>query len=151
MAKKAAKKKTARRARGAVSEAKAFVAKHEQFTPYVYELEGIPHIGYGTNLGDGLEQWEAEALMLARLRMDHSWLASTYGWYEGLEPRRQAVLLEMAYLLGRRGLRQFRRLLDALRRGRWESAAAQIGDSLMAEQIGAERTRSLMDRMAGES
>ena len=87
---------------------------------------GHLHIGYGHLLtraeGDRLLATDiAVAAETAERVVGSAWAA--------LSQRRRHVLIEMAYMLGDQGLRDFRRMLHALRAGDYARAADEIADS----------------------
>jgi lysozyme len=102
--------------------------------PYQDHL-GVLSIGYGTNIADGLDEEEAEALLIVRVKRDALWLDARYNWYVSLSDLRKQVLIEMCYQLGRGGTIQFQRMIRALREGRFEAAADEILDSKFARQV----------------
>jgi len=59
---------------------------------------------------------------------------------------RQAVLVDMAFNLGRAGLASFQKMRAALALGDFERAAAEMLDSLWARQVG-RRARELAEMM----
>jgi len=115
---------------------------HEGFSGRPYEdATGHLTIGYGRNL-DARPLDEAEGRWL--LERDLSRLEAELErmpLYLSLDPVRRAALLEMAYNLGVRGLAGFRRMLAALARRDWETAAAEALDSRWAKQVGARAER----------
>jgi lysozyme len=66
--------------------------------------------------------------------------------WDKLSPRRQEVLVEMAFQLGGRTLNRFLRLKSAIERGHWVQAEAEMLDSLWAKQT-PRRARTLASRM----
>lgn len=56
--------------------------------------------------------------------------------FDRLSERRQAVLVNMAFNLGRERLSQFRRFRAAVEGEAWIDAAAEMLDSLWARQVG---------------
>ena len=104
-------------------------------------------IGVGRNLDDvGLRQNEIYYLLdndIAAAEDDARALIDTF---DQLTEARKAVLVNMAFNLGRDRLMGFAQMLQAVRNGRWEDAAAAMLDSKWAIQVGARATR-LADAM----
>ena len=55
---------------------------------------------------------------------------------KNLSPARQLVLINMAYNLGVEGLYEFKDMWAAIEAGNFDLAAAEMLDSLWAEQVG---------------
>lgn len=101
-------------------------------------------IGYGHNLdawpvlglsgASHISEERAEALLREDCARIASILDAVIPWWRGLVPARQAVLLNMAFNLGTRGLMYFSRTLEAVRLGKWETARAEMLDSRWAQQ-----------------
>lgn len=111
----------------------------EDFRASVYpDSLGYWTIGYGTLVderkGGGITQAEAEYLLANRL-----WIAEqdceSLPAYLDLSPPRQAVLIEMRFILGAKGIRQFTKMFAALVLQDYEHSAAEILNSRMATQI----------------
>ena len=71
-----------------------------------------------------------------------------FEWWARLSPNRQRAMANMSFNLGRDRLRGFRRLLAALDRDDYRTAAKEMRDSQWAKQTGAraERLAVLMER-----
>lgn len=111
----------------------------EDFRAAVYpDSLGYWTIGYGTLVdarkGGGITKAEAEYLLANRLRIAEQ-ACEDMPAYLDLSPPRQAVLIEMCFILGADGLRKFTRMFSALVRQDYEHAASEILDSVMARQI----------------
>lgn len=93
-------------------------------------------IGIGRNLDDvGITQEEAEYLAendLGRLRQQFD---SAIPWWRSLDHTRQLVLLNMGFNLGCAGLLKFQKMLAAVQRGDYQTAAAEMLDSTWAAQV----------------
>ena len=61
--------------------------------------------------------------------------------FEGLSDTRKAVLVNMAFNLGRSRLGAFQRFRAAVSEGNWDVAAAEMLDSRWAEQVGQRAVR----------
>ena len=69
-------------------------------------------------------------------------LHGRYGvWFDDLDPPRQAVLVELCFMLGLDGFSEFRKMIAAVARDDYESAAAELLDSELFEQVGSRALR----------
>ena len=123
--------------------AKAQLRIDEGVRPKVYfDSLGIPSVGVGRNLRDkGLSMQEIDYLLdndLADAERDARVLVPGF---DRLTERRKAVLLNLAFNLGRGRLAGFKRFLAALEAGAWEQAAAELLDSKWATQVKGRATR----------
>jgi len=93
-------------------------------------ISGNLTIGIGWNLEqnplpdhiiDEMAVW-----MLERMRRE---LTNAHPWILKLDEARQIALLLMAYQMGVGGLLKFRKMLDAIKEGRWEEAEKEALDS----------------------
>ena len=85
-------------------------------------------IGRGTNLEVGFDNDEIQWIELHRIALVANQLAG-YSWYQGLDPYRASVLLDVGYNDGVDGLRTFVHMLAAVGVRDWATAAAQLMDS----------------------
>lgn len=118
----------------------AQLKRHEGLSLVPYRCPaGFLTVGYGHNIDAGsgpdikeddrITETEAEKLLELDLRAVGVSLDSALpGWRKLNEPR-QAVLLNMAFNLGTRGLLGFRKALAAIKAGEWDTAAAEMLDS----------------------
>lgn len=111
----------------------------EGFRGSVYQDSlGYWTIGYGTLVdarkGGGITPAEGEYLLSNRLRIAEQACESMPAYHD-LSPARQAVLIEMCFILGADGLREFKRMFSALVRHEYELAGAEILDSTLAGQV----------------
>ena len=98
----------------------------------------------------GISDDEAEALFAADVAETSTALSRELAWVLDLDPVRRAVLVDMAFNLGLRGLLSFRRALAALKAGDCETCAVEMLDSRWAEQVGRRATRDAWIMRAGE-
>ena len=113
----------------------------ERLKPYT-DTTGHLTIGVGRNLTDmGITAAESEMLLRTDVARTREAVCRAWPWVEQLDPVRQAVVLDMAFNLGVKGLSQFKRTLGLLRNGRWEAAADAMLDSLWAQQVGGRAQR----------
>lgn len=125
--------------------------RDEGFSATVYtDTTGNPTIGYGTNLADGLTTDEAAAILEIRANKATATLLANLPWYGALDPTRQAVLTNMCYNLGWGKLAGFHNMLAAFEARDWETAAAEMLDSLWARQVGERATRLAEQTRTGE-
>lgn len=99
------------------------------------DSEGIWTIGYGRNLEDvGISPSEAETLLendCARARSD----AERFWFFPNLDPVRQLVLLSMIFNMGLPRVQGFHRMIEALGKGDFKTAAEEMRNSLWAAQV----------------
>lgn len=119
------------------------IKQHEGYRPVPYrDSEGNMTIGYGHKITPDevatlthLTVDEASALFtkdfLVALESAEKEFASCWG---RMGPARQGVLLEMIFQMGRRGVAGFKGMRRALDKGDYRKAAAEMVDSLWAEQ-----------------
>jgi lysozyme len=123
------------------------ICHHEGCRLTVYkDTVGVETIGWGRNLRVGLSEEEALFLLkndLARVRRE---LEKALPWFDTLSPVRQAVLQDMAYNLGLRGLLGFKQTLEYIRTGHYEEASKAMVKSKWSKQVGqrAQRLASMM-------
>ena len=109
---------------------------------------GVLTIGYGRNL-DHVGITEAEATLMLRrdvkvAQRDAQELVGP-SWSD-LTAARQAVVINMAFNLGRTRLSQFTKTLNAIRLHHYDTAASEMLNSRWATQVGNRATR-LADAM----
>ena len=129
------------------------VVRHEGWETDPYVLDGLEHICAGLLTGGGAESMtNQECIVAVRDYMldtaipDAMEFVGEYTW-ESLSEGRQAVLAELAMMVGGPRLRQFDRLLEALHSGDWPAAADEIGDSRLPDQVGQARVTALQQKM----
>lgn len=108
------------------------IEKQEGFNPNPYEINGLPHIGYGTLLP--LTEIEAKILLLIRFGLAVMELEKN-GVYQAIKNIQIIQMLShMAYQLGVPKLMKFTDMLRALHEGNYELAERELMDSLLAKQ-----------------
>ena len=115
--------------------------------------EGYLTIGYGRNIEtNGISEAEAEFMLLNDLVACESELKDE-GWYNQLDEVRRAVVLNMAFNLGKPKLMQFKKLIGALSDDDYETASKEmvtgsdgVSPSKWASQVG-KRAYELADQM----
>ena len=113
------------------------IKRHEglRLKPY-RDTEGHLTIGYGRALNIvGISIDEAEA-MLHRDVADVVTKLGRFPWFPYLGEVRGAVLIDMTFNLGWLKLLGFVHFLDAIERGDFETAAAEMLESEWAQQVG---------------
>lgn len=113
------------------------IKRHEGFRRFPYRCTaGKLTIGYGRNLEDvGISEDEAEMLLLNDVERCWEQL-SQFDWFHDLNEARQWALVDMLYNLGFSRFMGFKKMLAALERRDYESAAAEMLDSKWARQVG---------------
>lgn len=118
----------------------AQLKRHEGLSLVPYRCPaGFLTVGYGHNIDAGsgpdikeddrITETEAEKLLELDLRAVGVSLDSALPGWRTLNEPRQAVILNMAFNLGTRGLLGFRKALAAIKAGEWDTAAAEMLDS----------------------
>ena len=128
--------------------------RHEglRLKPY-YCSENFLSLGYGRNLDtNGISEAEAEFMLLNDLVACESELKDE-GWYNQLDEVRRAVVLNMAFNLGKPKLMKFSKLIGALSDDDYETASKEmvtgsdgVSPSKWASQVG-KRAYELADQM----
>lgn len=121
--------------------AKASIRGHEGLRHFPYKCTADrTTIGYGRNLEDkGLSREECECLLdndIGECIQD----LSRNSYWNDLNDRRQAALIDLRYCLGPFGFRKFVKMQAALEARNFGEAAAQILDSKFARQTGRRAT-----------
>lgn len=119
---------------------------------------GIPTIGYGHTKGvaavdvgrrrctkEEAEAWLADDIGDALAELDRRW-----PWWRRLPRGVRLVLVDMAFNLGAPRLAGFRKMLSALERGDFSTAAAEARDSRWFRQVGRRARRNVAIIAKGE-
>lgn len=117
--------------------------EHEgmRLTPYVDSVGKIS-IGVGRNLTDrGISEDEARQFLDADINNAILDL-TTFPWFPDLDPVRQRAVVDLCFNIGLPRLRGFVKMLAAIDRKDWDSAAHELLDSAYAVQVG-KRARTL--------
>jgi lysozyme len=128
------------------------VKRHEGFRVRAYQdTESVWTIGYGHNLeANGVPPEYAQHVVIEE-EIAERWLrqdledahaeAMLFPEYELLNSRaRRNVFVEMVFNLGRPRLKNFRRMLKAIRNGDWKRVAYEMLDSRWRYQVGRRAT-----------
>ena len=121
--------------------ARHMLKKHEGFVSHVYE-DSTPEkyltIGYGRlvdkRLGGGIDQDEADYLLLNHIKNCIKILSHQVPCYNDLSDNRKIVLINMYFNLGNR-LFNFVNMLKALEDGNYDKVAEEMLDSKWAKQV----------------
>lgn len=116
--------------------ARQWIETHEGFSQFPKPDAGDTiRVGYGLNLTRrGLKRAEADWLVIQEVR-DLWETLNRCPFFARLNEARQAALLDMAYNLGAFGFSQFHRMIDALDRGDFASAADEMLRSDWTNQV----------------
>lgn len=97
--------------------------------------------GIGRNLTDkGFRDTEIDLMYQNDIAETEAWLDRSLPWWRSLDPVRQRVMMNMAFNMQAK-LLGFRNFLAAAQRRDWNTAAAEMLDSLWARQVGARASR----------
>lgn len=99
-------------------------------------------IGYGWNLeSDPMRVVEAEYRLKNDVLEAIADIARSFPWFKDLDIVRQSAMVNLRFNLGLSGLYEFRRFLDAMKRGDYAQAEAELIDSEWHNQVGARAAR----------
>ncbi len=110
------------------------------------DSEGIPTVGIGRNLQNGLSGDEIDYLFANDLRKADAGARGLYPSFDALSANRKAVLVNMCFNLGPARLAGFVKMRDAVESGDFNRAAAEMLSSKWATQVGqrAQRLAKMM-------
>lgn len=118
------------------------------------DSEGYLTIGIGVLIdarkGGGITPEESEYLCENRIQAKTAELIARFPWVETLDLVRLAALQNMAYQLGVAGLAEFKKMLAAIRDGRYHVAESEALDSKWAKQTPARARRVARQIATGE-
>lgn len=101
-------------------------------TPYL-DTVGVPTFGHGLTY---ITQDESLRIMADRLQDLYWRLSTNQSWFDKLSGKRKAVILNMAYNLGYKGLLGFNKMISAIERDDYVTASVEMIDSKWANQVG---------------
>lgn len=112
------------------------IKKHEGLMLKPYKCTaGKLTIGYGRNLEDnGISQYEADTMLYNDMQKCYAECVK-FSFWNKLGEIRQAALLDMCYNLGITRLRNFKKMLSALEKEDYKTAAKEALDSTWAKQV----------------
>lgn len=116
---------------------KAQLIRDEDVIEYAYEDSlGFWTIGVGHLIdkrrGGKLPRHIIDALLEWDITQKSAELYTAFPWVTELDEVRKATLINMAFQLGAQGLAKFGKALALLREQRYEAAAAEFADSIVA-------------------
>lgn len=126
--------------------------RHEglRLKPY-RDTVGKLTVGYGRNLDDvGITPEEAELMLDNDISTVERQL-ETVDEYQALDPVRQAVLANLCFNVGFKGIIGFKRMWRALAKRDYAGAAAEMLDSKWANQVGQRATELARIMRTGEA
>jgi lysozyme len=123
----------------------------EGVIPHAYQDSlGFWTIGVGRLIdqrkGGQLYPDEIEYLLANDVKRKTDGLIASLPWFHLLDERRQAVLIQMAFQMGLKGLLAFSTTLSHVRVGRYDEAAVAMLESVWAKQT-PERAKRLSKQM----
>jgi len=124
----------------------AQLKKHEgvRLKPYT-DTVGKLTIGIGRNLVDrGITLEEAEAMAVHDITEAATALCAALPWFTTLDEVRQRVLIDLAFNVGSRKALEFVRMLAAMQRKDWDTAAKELWASRWANQVQTDRSHRLV-------
>ena len=135
-----------------IDEIAASLKVEEGYRAHCYICTAGAHtVGYGRNIdadgGIGISEDEAEYLLRNDIQRTIE-ECQRWAWFDDLDPSRQSVVAQLCFQLGWPRLSNFNRMLTALAKQDYETAAIELLDSRFAEQV-PERANRLADRMRG--
>lgn len=124
----------------------------EGFVPHVYEdSKGFLTIGPGILVdkrrGGGITLDEGRYLLMNRIVARTAEVRDRFPWWKRLNAARQQIIVCMAYQLGTNGVANFKRMVTALERGDFVTAAAEMLDSNWAREDAPERAKRMANMM----
>jgi lysozyme len=135
-----------------IDEIAASLKVEEGYRAHCYICTAGAHtVGYGRNIdadgGIGISEDEAEYLLRNDIQRTIE-ECKQWDWFDDLDPNRQSVMVQLCFQLGRPRLSNFKRMLTALAKQDYETAAIELLDSRFAEQV-PERANRLAEKMRG--
>ena len=114
----------------------ALLIRHEgcRDSPYIDSL-GIQTIGIGHNLHKPLSHGAIMRIFQDDLADATNDCLHAFPFFADLTEARQAVLINMCFNLGLRGLQKFTKFLAAVERGDYDTAADEMLNSLWCKQV----------------
>lgn len=121
-----------------MDELKEQLKRHEGFRQFPYKCsEGYTTVGFGRNLDTvGISEEEAEMLLNGDINKAWKELRRVFPEAWNLTQNRLNVLLNMIFNLGAGGFMTFTNMLQAIRRGDYDSVPDHMLDSRWAKQVG---------------
>ena len=118
------------------AKAAAYIRRYEGFSRLPYKCHtGHLTIGYGHNLDHGISMDAAEFILQEDLAHAERAVKDAFLWWWKLDDARQFVLVDMAFNMGLAGLKGFKKMLSAVEKGDYQTAAQEMLDSKWAGQV----------------
>lgn len=120
----------------------ALVKKHEGccLTPYAdtmgYNTIGVGHLVHQDEEFGTITQEEADSLLLSDLKCAAADALSLFPKMDGICEARQAVLIDMAFNLGKEKLSCFHNMIAAVNDEKWTQAAWEMRNSKWFTEVG---------------
>lgn len=111
---------------------------------------GVGHTGPEVHLGLKWTDEQVDATLDADIAAKTAQVVSALPWFGDLNEPRQAVLLQMAFQMGTKGLLGFPNTLAAVHFGRWQDAANGMLASKWATQTPRRAKRLAQQMLSGE-
>ena len=110
--------------------------RHEGYRSTIYiDSVGVETIGYGHNLHKPLTRAAIEHIFNDDVRDASNDCLHAFPWLLELNEARQWVLINMCFNMGINRLQGFKKFLQAVALGDYETAANEMLDSLWAKQV----------------
>ena len=116
---------------------KNLLKKHEGLSLYLYTCPaGKKSIGYGHNIEDrGISEEVAELLLEQDTQIAYKQVKNAVKCFDSLSEARQYVLIDMCFNMGITKLMCFKKMLAALDKADYKTAAKEMLDSKWARQV----------------
>lgn len=112
------------------------ITRHEGKRRVLYhDSLGIPTIGIGHNLSKPLTDMAIQQILRDDVNDAYGECLHAFPWFAELTEKRQWVLIDMCFNLGLPRLLGFKKFLQAMALGDYETAAVEMLDSLWAKQV----------------
>jgi lysozyme len=103
-------------------------------------------IGVGRNLDDrGIFKDESRLMLSNDLKASIS-EAEGFVWYEGLNPVRKRIIVNMIFNMGLSRFKKFKKTIKYIKNGQYDHASIEMLDSVWARQVG-KRAKRLSNQM----
>ena len=128
---------------------KQMLTEHEGSRNKIYsDTNGIPHIGIGRNLDEGISEDEISYLLENDIVRCMKECANAFSFYSSLDSVRQDVLVMLVFNMGLPRTQGFKKMLSAMERGDMVEASEELVDSRWAVQVGEKRSSEMKNLLA---
>lgn len=112
------------------------IKRHEGVRRIAYQDPlGVQTIGVGHNLSKPLTDQAISQILQDDVQDAHNECLHAFPWFADLTEPRQWVMIDLCFNLGLPRLLGFRKVLQAMALGEYETAANELLDSLWAKQV----------------